>query len=685
MAKYERVLSPIKINKLEIKNRLSNSSAIPNFSKRSGELTQREIDYFVEKAKGGIGIVVTSATSVNSSTAKGFLLQAGLHSDDFIPQYKILTDAIRSYGARSSVQVYHPGRSTHPMNTGGVAAEGPRELGCPIYSHYPAYEYNVMTTERVKAVIQEFAELVRRAKEAGFDMVELHGAHGYLMTAFASPSFGPRPFDDGYGDSYKENRLKFHREVMEAIRLKVGPDYPVGIRYNVDDFVDGGTTLEDGIEMAKMFEEMGYDFLGVSGGVYSYDALSMHSIICPSMYLPPLHLEYAAAAIKEVVSIPVMQFGGVSSLEVAEGILERGTADIVQMNRQTWADPHIVNKTVAGKEDDVRHCIRCNNGCIDRLMHGLDCCCTMNPEMGRERLFAEKLKEKAAKNKKVLVIGGGPAGMTCARYAKLMGHEVILVEKKQELGGANLYSSKGPNREEFGELTNYYSRQVNVLGVDVRLGEEATIEKVKSIGPDVVVVATGSRPKIPVIKGIRDNSGKLSPNVVTAWEALGQEKEIGENVVVVGGNHIGLQAALALVDQGKKVTVMECLPMLNQDLDGFLVWNGYIMQEVKRCEEEGTLKVLNNMYVKEIKADGVICEPPGKTPATLDIPSLVTTDAEEMIKCDTVVVGTGRESVNKIFDELQGAVPELYAVGDCVKPRWTYTATGEGATLGIEI
>jgi 2,4-dienoyl-CoA reductase (NADPH2) len=570
------------------------------------------------------------------------------------------------------------------MNTGGHATEGPKKLECPIYSHYSGYQYGVMSTERVLEVVQEYAETARRAKEAGFDIVEVHGAHGYLVTAFASAFFGERPINDQYAGSYLENKLSFHREVIQAIRNKVGEDYPVGIRFNADDFVDGGNTLDDGVEMAKMLEEMGYDYLGVSGGVYTADAMGMHSI-CPSMYMPPLHLEFAAAAIKEVVTIPVMQYGRVSSLEVAEGVLERGTADIVQMNRATWADPHLINKSVMENDDEVRLCIGCNNGCSDRLFYGLDCCCTMNPELGREREFAEKLNEKAPKQKKVMIIGGGPAGLACARYAKLRGHEVIVFEKKQALGGANLYASKGPRREEFGELTNYYGRQVNVLGVDVRLGEEATVEKVKAIAPEVVVVATGSRPKIPVIKGVRDHSGKLASNVVTAWEALGQEKEIGNSVVIVGGNHTGIQAAFLLLEQGKKVTIVECLPTLQQDLDGLLVWNACILPEIKRHEEEGNLEVFTGTYVKQVVANGVICEPPGKYPNVFDIPSLVTTDSEKMIECDTIVVGTGREPVNKIFDELQGTVPELYSVGDCVKPRWSYTATGDGAMLGIQI
>lgn len=682
-SKYERVFSSIKIRNLEIKNRLTNTGAVYNHSRRDGTLTQREIDLFVEKAKGGLGIVVVSgSTAINGTTAKGFPNPTSLASDEMIPGFKMLTDGIRSYGARSCVQIYHPGRQTHSKLTGTVV-EGPKDLGCPIYSTFPGYKYEVLTTERIKEIIIEFGQAAGRAKRAGFDIIEVHGAHGYLLTAFASAFFGNRPVDDAYRGNYLDNKLIFHREVLQEIRKIVGPDFPVGIRFNADDLVDGGNTLEDGKEIAKMLEEMGYDYLGVSGGVYTLDGAPMHAI-CTSMYIPPLHWEFAAAAVKEVVSVPVMQYGRVSSLEAAEGILERGTADIVQMNRATWADPHIVNKSLMGKEDEIRHCLYCNNGCVDRLFYGLDCCCTINPELGHERRFAEKLKEKVTK-KKVLIIGGGPAGMTCARYARLRGHDVILLEKKRELGGANLYASKGPRREDFGELTNYYSSQIKKLGVDIRLGQEATIENIQSIKPDVAVVAIGSSPKIPRIKGIWNSNGTLANRAITALEALGQEKEIGDRVVVVGGNHTGVQAAFLLLEIGKKVTIIECQPVLNQDLDGLLIWGGYIQYALKAAQEEGKLEILTSTYVKELTGKGVVCGNPGGTPNSFDVPNYGAMDGEQFIECDTVVVGTGREPLTQLFKELQGKVTELYAIGDCVKPGWSHNATRDGADIGISI
>ena len=677
--KYTRIFQSGKIGKLEIKNRLCNSPAIPNFSKRNGELTQREIDFYVEKAKGGFAIIFLSATSINPTTAKAYTNQPALYSDDFIPKYRELTDAIHHYGARANIQIYHAGRSTHPAFTGGVPAEAPTNVPCPFLSKkFPGYELEVMSTQRIKEVVQEYAETARRVKDAGFDMVEIHGAHGYLPCSFVSPFYGVRPIDDEYKGTYRENKLIFQKEILKAIREKCGPDFPVGIRFNAEEFVDEGTNIEDGKKIAKMLEEMGFDYLGVSAGVYLIEILHL---LIPTHYIPPFHFEPLAAAIKEVVSIPIMQYGRISSPEMAEAVLERGTTDFVQMNRASWVDPHLPKKTLEGKEEEIRHCIYCNNGCLDRLWAGLDTSCTMNPEVGREREFADKLKEPAAQKKKVVIVGGGPGGMSCARYAKLRGHEVILFEAKAELGGANLYASKGPKREEFGEITNYYSSQVRKLGVDVRMGREVTVETVLAERPEVVVVATGSFPKIPIINGVRKPDGSLAEGVVTAWEVLGGEKEVGEAVVIVGGNHVGVQAALFLREQNKRVTIVEALADLNQDMDGPCTWDGYLKPELKNKE----VTIITGSYVKEFTGKSVLYEPSGFIAHALDVGVLKTSYAETQIPCDTLVVGTGREPNNVLFRALQGKVKEVYAIGDCVKPRWSYSATGEGASVAINI
>lgn len=678
-SKFSRIFMPGKIGKLEIKNRVINSASIPNYSKRDGSLTQREADYYIEKAKGGLGAVFLSATSVDGTYARGFICQPSLYADKFIPPYKAMNDEIHKYGAKVGIQIYHAGRSTHPLVHGQDANESPTPLECPFFSSYlPGYKVKEMTTERIQEVVQEFADTALICKKAGFDIVEIHGAHGYLPCSFLSPYYGKRTINDGYGPPYWENDFRFHREMIKAIRDKCGDDLAVGIRFSADEFVEGGLTIEDGKKCAKAFEEMGFDYLGVSQGVYRIDLLHL---MVPSGYIPPLMIEPLAAAVREVTTIPLTLYGRVSSPEMAEDALTRGNCDFIIMNRASWADPHFFNKTLAGKEDEIRHCIYCNNGCLDRLYAGLDTCCTMNPELGRERFFNEKLKEAAPKRKNVLVVGGGPGGMSCARYAKLRGHDVTLVEKNSELGGLNKYAQKGEGRGDFEEVTRYYSREIEKLGVDIRLSTEATPDYVLKMAPDAVVIATGSVAKIPIVKGIRKPDGSLADNVVTAFEVLGDEKKTGDNVVIIGGTHIGIQTAFYLLDMGKKVTIIEALQELNQDMDGPYIWKGHLMPKLKKSD----IKVITWAFAKEITPKGVLWEPPGVTPNALDVGVVGTVDAEQMIPCDTVVVGAGREPVNYLFSALQGKVPELYKIGDSVKPRWTYSATGEGALVAVDL
>lgn len=673
---YKRAFSPGRIGNLEVKNRLMNSPAIPNFSKRNGEITQREIDYYEEKAKGGFGVVFVSGTSVNDTTARSFTNQPGIQDDSFLPGWRKLSEAIHRHGARCGVQIFHPGRQNHPKYCGaGAVPEAPSLLPCPLESSFPGYRLVEMSKERIREVAQEYAEAARRLKEAGFDFVEIHGAHGYLPMQFLSPLTNKRT--DEYGGSFA-GRTRFIREVIAAIRERVGTDFPVGMRFSADELVEGGVTITDTREYARLLQEVGFAYLSVSVGLYTPSGIYLMLLGC---YSPPNHLEPLAGEIKEVVNIPVLQYGGFTCVAQAESVLERGTADFVIMNRASIADPHIVRKTLEGREDEVRPCIRCNNGCVDRLFGARDITCTMNPEVGREQEFQEKLSRGAARRKRVMVVGGGPGGTACAKYAWLMGHDVTLFEREGELGGLNRYACIGPGREEWAEVTGYYSREIRKLGVEVILNTEVTPESVRSFAPDAVVVATGSRFKYPVIKGLWRPDGRLVDNAITFPDAMTGNSRVGQRVVIVGGNHMGVQVARLLSEQGKEVTIVEALPELNQDLDGFINWFGYLLPDL----EGRKIRVLTHSYVREIAAEGVMVEASGDIPPLLKVGPLKTVDTETFIACDTVVVGVAREAQGELFERLKGVVPELYIVGDAIKPRWTYNAIGEGATVGINL
>lgn len=303
------------------------------------------------------------------------------------------------------------------------------------------------------------------------------------------------------------------------------------------------------------------------------------------------------------------------------------------------------------------------------------------PRLGREREFADKLARKAARRKKVMVIGGGPGGMAAAKYARLMGHSVSLFEREAELGGLIRYSGRGPGRETWAEVATYYAREVNKLGIEISLNTEVTPEMVRSLTPDAIVVATGAGFSYPPIKGLRTPDGKLAANVVACPDAILGNGAVGKRVVIVGGNAIGVHAARLLSEQGKQVTIVEAMPQLNQDLDGPLNWYGFILSDI----EERKIKVMTHSLVREITPEGAIVEASGDIPP-LEAASLIrTVDTEQFIACDTVVVGTSRKSRNELFDRLAGAAGELYIIGDAVKPRWAYNAIGEGATVGINL
>lgn len=668
---YQWIFNPGQIGKLKIKNRLCNSPAIPNFSTREGRPTQREADYYAEKAKGGFGIVFISGTSINTTTAVGFTNQPRLIRE-FLPDWKQLTEAVRQSGARCALQIYHPGRQTHPHITGGHIPEAPSAIPCEVESLFPGYQVHAMSRERIAEVVQEYAEAAALAKEAGVDILEIHAAHGYLPQQFLSPYSNQRT--DEYGGS-PESRFRFIRELYQAIRSQVGPDYPLGIRISADELVDGGLTTDEMTEVAKGLEELGFDYISVSAGLYSW--MGLYSMIA-AHYTPPLHLEPLVGEIKEVVSLPVFQYGGITTPEMAEEVLERRTADFVILNRASIADPHLPRKVEEGKEEDIRLCIRCNNGCIDRLFMQLDITCTQNPELGREREFAQGLKPVTAPQR-VLVVGGGPAGLACARYARLRGHEVLLYEREAELGGLNRYASRAPNREDFGEVANYYSREVRRLGVEIHLKEELDREKVKTLDPQVVVVATGSEIKLPVVKGLRRSDGRLADRVVTSLEVLSGAREVQGRAVVIGGNHLGVQVARTLSERGVEVTIVEALPTLNQDFDGSLIWFGFLLPDLERRG----IRVVTGKYAKEIVPEGLVVDGASSLPP-YDVGPVVTKWEEELIRCDAIVVGTGREPSAALFGELQGLFPQLYLVGDAVKPRWTHNATAEGATAALQ-
>jgi len=645
MALLKKLLEPALIKNLQIKNRVSMAPAERGYGNMDGSVTQRYIDYLLERAKHGVGMITVESTYIDWG-GRGRLYQLGVYDDTLIPSHKRLTDALHQYGTKVVAEIQHAGRQTSATVT-GLQPVGPSEVPCiPSGGDLP----RELTVGEIKEVVQKFAQAARRANKAGYDMICIHGAHGYLINAFVSPYSNKRT--DEYGGSL-ENRMRFPLEVYKAVRAAVGDDFPVGYRLSADEFVDGGLILDDTKRIAQLLEKAGVDFLDVSAGIYESAAM-----ICAPMDMPLGYLVYLAAAIKEVVKIPVIATGRINDMVFAESILEKNQADFVHMVRAFHADPEILVKSQKGQADDICMCMGCLK-CADLMMMHLPTTCTVNPAAGREREF----ELKPAKNKKrVMVVGGGVAGMEAARIACLRGHDVTLFEKDGDLGGQIRWASKGKCHEEFFQTARFRIHAIKKSGVKLELGKEITLSQVKAFRPDVVVIATGAVPFVPLIPGMNRSL------IATSFDILSGKRETGERSLVIGGKREGLVVAEFLAEKGSEVTIVEASNSLGSD------W-GPVRQMVVafRIQENPAISIRLKTIVEQINDNGIILQSEGKV--------------EKITGIDSVVVAWNRAPANRLGDEVMAdsQVPEIYCIGDAVIPRDAYDAIYEGAVIGRQI
>jgi NADPH-dependent 2,4-dienoyl-CoA reductase/sulfur reductase-like enzyme len=514
-----------------------------------------------------------------------------------------------------------------------------------------------MTKDEIRAMTDCFVHAAKMVKEAGIDGVEIHSAHGYLLSEFLSPYWNKR--EDQYGGSL-ENRMRFTVEVAEAVRDAVGSDFVVGMRVSGDEFVTGGYTLDDLTTMAPIFTKAGkLDYLNVSVGTNA----TVSTIVDP-MYYPLNSFVYCAAAIKEVVDIPVFARGRIVDPVQAEEILANNQADMVSMVRATIADPEFAGKAREGRLEEIAKCLGCNEGCWGGVarpgLMGAGIGCTMNAAAGREGEPGWGELEPAAVKKRVMIIGGGPAGLESARVAARRGHRVSLYERGPELGGQSLIAARAPGRDGFSELPRYYTHQMKLLGVDVQLNHEATAGMVKKQDPDAVVVATGSVPHIPHIPGVGGGS------VVEAREVLMEEVEVGGNVIVLGfDNDIqSLSVAQFLAERGK------CVEVLGFGYDFGVKLESATRQAAHQRLFQHGVTLTPHTGVKEICDHTVIAF------------NVLTHEERRIEGIDTVVIGCGGQENNALYYALKDHVKEIYLVGDANGVRRITDATLDGATVG---
>lgn len=625
-----KLLEPVKVGTLWLKNRIVMPPMESRLSRPDGSVTRAMIDYYEERAKGGVGAIIVENTAVDYKESRSSLSSLVLHNDHMIAGLSELAETIKARGVVALIELGHGGRQCHPGATGRQPV-APSAIPCKVVGVMP----REISLGEIEEVQNAFAEAARRAKQAGFDGVEIHGAHGYLVCSFLSPYTNKRT--DEYGGSLP-NRARFPLEVVRKVRGKVGDGFIIGYRMSADEYVPGGLTLEDTSQFAKMLEDGGVNYVHVSAGIYE----SAHHITQP-LYVGKAHLVHLADGIKKSVSIPVITVGA-HDIYTAEEALQKGKADLVAMGRTLIADPEFPEKLASGGIEDIRPCIRGNEGCASRFDTGEPQRCEVNPACGREAKF--KIIP-AADKKRVLVVGGGIAGLEAGRVAALRGHEVTIVERGEKLGG-HLIEAAVPNfKEKTRQLLVWAIGQVEKSEASIQLKTEATPSLIKQAKPDVLIVAIGSDFLIPPVPGC-DRAC-----TITAGEALLGKKPVGDRVVVVGAGLIGCETALYIADELKKqVTIVEMLEEILVGVEG--------MCQMALKERLGQLGVEVHLgwHLDEILESGVICRDKKWQ--------------RHELQADTVVLATGLVAKKESVEQFIGLAPQVYVVGDCVQARKIY-------------
>jgi 2,4-dienoyl-CoA reductase-like NADH-dependent reductase (Old Yellow Enzyme family)/thioredoxin reductase len=637
--KFPKLFEPGCIGNVRLKNRVIKAAQHTGLANPDGSITGRLLRYYKEVASGGVGMVIVEYAWVDNDASKASPCQLGIASIEHLPGLSLLAQTIQANGAKAAIQISHGGRQRFTLQRPKAASAVPWEeiyaQGCPAPQE--------LTFEETLQIVRDFGQAAKRAQTADFDMVELHACHGYLISNFLSPRTNKRT--DWYGGSL-ENRMRFLLEVVAEVKCQVGPDYPVSVRLSGTDYEPDGHTIEETIELSKRLEALGVAAIHMSGGNHHQ---TIHEVSPMGMSLA--HNVWAAEAVKKEIGLPVIASGSINLPELAESILVEGKGDFIALGRPLWADPEWPRKALEGRPEDIRPCIRCNDGCMARGDHlGKTISCSVNVAVCREDEF--KIT-KAENPKRVAVVGGGPAGMEAARVCALKGHEVTLYEKR-ELGGALLEAAipefKAPDLR---PLVNYLRTQIAKLQVRV-IAEEATAKSIRNGGYDAVIVAAGAAPL-----ALEDVQGITHPKVVTASQVLHGEATLGRKVAVIGGGIVGTEVGLVLAEQGKEVVFIEMLDTFMNNITGD-------QKQVYEARFKNLdVSIHTGRRLQAVTDDGI---------TVID-----RFGGRIAISVDNVVLAAGFRPNRALIDNLRSNRElQVLEAGDCVRPRKILDAIHEG-------
>ena len=640
---FPHLFEPITINGLTLPNRIAKAPQSSGMNNKDGTVSERALRYYRDQAAGGTGMIIVEYAYVDEIGSKSAHCHLGISSDEHIPGLAWLAENIEEMGAVPAIQIEHCGRQKF---LGTQPIKAPSAIAWPtLYAQHGLEAVpQELTIPEIHEIVKCFGDAALRAKKAGFKLVEIHGAHGYLLTNFFSPTTNHRT--DMYGGTL-ENRARIYFEVLEDIRRKVGPDYPVTIRLSGTDYEPDGFPIEDTIWLAKELEKRGLDGINVSGG----DHHTMIHQVTP-MSLSLCHNTWAAEAIKKEVNIPVMASGSITLPQYAEDIIASGKGDMVVLGRPLWADPDWSQKAKEDRPEDICPCIRCNEGCLERTFFQYKAVtCAVNPVISRE---GELKITPAPKPRRVAVVGGGAAGMEAARVAKLRGHDVTIFEAQQRMGGLLNEAAAPEFKADIRPFQKYLETQVEKLGIPVvrKRAELADLQEYEA-----VICATGSLPFIGNIPG--------KENALDALTAINHPEKVGKKVVMIGGGLVGTETALDLAENGHDVTIVEMLPRIMNDV----ATTDLIAYSERIAKTD--MKVLTVTRLERVTEKGAVVS--------------ARKQGERELEADTVILALGFRSCNELYQQLKAAGKEAYLVGDAVKPGKIFDAVHTGYRAGLKV